>query len=52
MECLYEREDGNCTLCEQHAEEHECSDYGEPVELLNSPRVGMCGYYGPAEPPY
>lgn len=52
IECMYEREDGACELCEQHAEEHECSDYGEPMPLVNSPRVGMCGYWGPAEPPY
>lgn len=27
-------------------------DYGEPIELVNSPRLGMCGYTGPADPPY
>lgn len=25
---------------------------GEPTTKYNSPRVGMCGYGGPAEPPY
>ena len=26
--------------------------YGDPISLVNSPRLGMCGYDGPAEPPY
>jgi hypothetical protein len=51
MECLIETESSG-TLCEQHAAGHPHDDYGEPVELFNSPRVGMCGYEGPAEPPY
>ncbi|MCI0477314.1 MAG: plasmid pRiA4b ORF-3 family protein, partial [Anaerolineales bacterium] len=34
-------------LCEEHAAEHECGeDYFLPV--VNSPRVGMCGYTGGA----
>jgi hypothetical protein len=40
------------TFCEQHAEEHAHDEYGQPLELVNSPRLGMCGYDGPAEPPY
>jgi hypothetical protein len=52
MECLYTREDGACELCEEHAEEHECDDYGGLFPLVNSPRLGVCGYVGPAEPPY
>ncbi len=51
MECLYE-EDIAGTLCDKHADSHPHHDYGEPVELYNSPRVGMCGYSGPAKPPY
>ena len=50
-ECLYERDEWT-TLCERHAEEHSCDDYGGLMPLVNSPRVGMCGYDGPAEPPY
>ena len=51
IECMYE--DGTFgALCAEHAEDHPHDDYGEPVPLLNSPRVGMCGYSGPAEPPY
>jgi hypothetical protein len=51
MECLIETESRG-TLCEQHAATHPHDNYGEPVEIFNSPRVGMCGYEGPAEPPY
>ena len=51
MECLYEYDEPG-TLCDEHAEIHPHEDYGEPVPLVNSPRVGMCGYVGPAEPPY
>lgn len=49
-ECLYEREDGRCELCHEHALEHEHDDMIVP--FANSPRVGVCGYTGPAEPPY
>lgn len=39
-------------LCDDHVEEHPHVEYGEPVRLVNSPRIGMCGYNGPATPPY
>ena len=51
IECMYE-EDKPGTLCDEHVEGHPHDDYGEPMPLVNSPRVGMCGYVGPAEPPY
>ncbi|UCC89593.1 MAG: hypothetical protein JSV81_09855 [Anaerolineales bacterium] len=51
IECLNELSEWGW-LCDEHAREHPHEDYGEPVPLVNSPRVGMCGYYGPAEPPY
>jgi hypothetical protein len=51
IECVYE-EDRLGLLCEQHAKKHPHEDYGEPVPVVNSPRLGMCGYTGPAEPPY
>lgn len=51
MECMYENENGG-TLCTEHAENHPHDEYGEPIPLVNSPRLGMCGYDGPAEPPY
>lgn len=50
--CLYEDQIFG-TLCEEHADDHPHSDnWGEPLPLVNSPRVGVCGYEGPAEPPY
>jgi hypothetical protein len=54
IECLYETDDesGSWFLCAEHAEEHPHDEYGEPVPLVNSPRLGMCGYEGPADPPY
>jgi hypothetical protein len=51
IECLNEY-DRPGFLCDQHVEDHPHDDYGEPIPLVNSPRVGMCGYDGPAEPPY
>lgn len=51
MECLIE-EGKMGVFCGEHIEEHPHDEYGDPVELVNSPRVGMCGYDGPAEPPY
>lgn len=51
VECLIENNEF-VGLCDKHAAEHPHDDYGEPMLLVNSPRVGMCGYEGPAEPPY
>lgn len=51
MECMYE-EETNPVLCEAHADTHPHDEYGEPMPLVNSPRSGVCGYTGPAEPPY
>ena len=51
MECVYEHDLAG-TLCEQHAKKHPHDDYGGLLPLVNSPRVGLCGYDGPAEPPY
>ena len=50
-ECLIEYETTG-TLCDIHVETHPHDGYGPPVELVNSPRMGMCGYTGPASPPY
>jgi len=53
MECLIEAdEEGSFFLCNDHAGDHPHHQYGEPIALVNSPRLGMCGYEGPAEPPY
>jgi len=51
LACLYELNKLG-TLCEEHVQDHLHEDYGEPMPLVNSPRMGMCGYCGPAEPPY
>jgi len=51
IECLYD-ENKTGHLCDEHAEEHPHDNYGEPMPLFNSPRTGMCGYDGPAEPLY
>ncbi len=51
LECIYELQQPGL-LCDEHAENHPHRNYGEPVPFVNSPRVGMCGYTGPAEPPY
>lgn len=51
IECLIEKNVWG-TLCDAHKEKHPHENYGEPIGLVNSPRLGMCGYDGPAEPPY
>jgi hypothetical protein len=49
--CLWEegKDFYECVFCDEHIE-------GEDEEMLvgvyNSPRTGLCGYDGPAEPPY
>ena len=48
-EC-WDEDDGHPFFCDEHSEEHEHYDYLMP--WVNSPRVGLCGYTGPAEPPY
>jgi len=40
------------SLCDEHTQTHTHRNYGDPVTLVNSPRLGMCGYDGPATPPY
>jgi len=51
MECRYEDETPGF-LCDAHAATHRHDDYGEPIALVNSPRMGLCGYTGPTNPPY
>ena len=48
-ECVYGEEEA--TYCDEHGESHGC-DIGYLMPIVNSPRTGMCGYWGPAEPPY
>ena len=49
VECVWEDE-SSAMFCQEHADEHEHEDMLMPI--VNSPRTGMCGYNGPAEPPY
>lgn len=49
-ECWWRRDARERNFCDEHAEEHEHPDMLMPY--VNSPRVGMCGYVGPAKPPY
>ena len=51
LDCLNEQEVWG-SLCDEHAKTHPHNNYGEPVKLVNSPRLGLCGYDGPAESPY
>jgi hypothetical protein len=53
LDCMYEVA-GPCELCETHwkTHQHDSENYGGPMPLINSPRTGLCGYDGPAEPPY
>jgi len=51
MECQIEHGKPGM-LCATHTKKHPHQNYGEPIEIVNSPRMGMCGYTGPAEPPY
>lgn len=50
QECVYEPKANAGFLCAEHSEEHIHDESILPV--VNSPRVGLCGYFGPAEPPY
>ncbi len=49
QECMYEMHVTGA-LCEEHAREHPHDEY--IMAVVNSPRMGMCGYNGPATPPY
>lgn len=51
VDCLVEEGEW-INLCYKHRADHDHDAYGGPVPLVNSPRLGMCGYDGPAEPPY
>jgi hypothetical protein len=51
QECRIEHDELG-TLCASHGASHPHEEYGDLVPLVNSPRVGLCGYTGPADPPY
>ena len=43
--CMYERQ--NPFYCELHSEDHDCEEPEMLLPVVNSPRMGMCGYTGP-----
>lgn len=43
--CMYETD--NPFYCEDHAEDHDCVEEEMLLPVVNSPRMGMCGYTGP-----
>jgi hypothetical protein len=51
IECISET-DATGLLCDEHIKEHPHENYDRPRAVVNSPRMGMCGYTGPAKPPY
>ncbi len=42
--CMYETD--NPFYCEDHAEDHDCDEPDMLLPVVNSPRMGMCGYTG------
>ena len=42
--CIYEKE--NPFYCEHHAEDHDCDEPEMILPVVNSPRMGVCGYAG------
>jgi hypothetical protein len=51
VDCLIEQGEW-LNLCAEHCANHAHDNYGGTMPLVNSPRLGMCGYNGPAIPPY
>jgi hypothetical protein len=43
--CMFESD--NPFYCEEHAEDHDCEEEEMLLPVVNSPRMGMCGYTGP-----
>jgi hypothetical protein len=51
VDCQVEKDEW-IALCAACCDKHDHDEYGGPQPLVNSPRLGMCGYEGPADPPY
>lgn len=51
LACL-QGSDGVATFCAEHRKQHRHAHWPSPVPLVNSPRLGMCGYEGPAHDPF
>ena len=41
--CIHE---DDCLFCEAHAQDHPCADEEVYLPVVNSPRMGVCGYTG------
>lgn len=53
LQCQYGGDAALAPVCEAHSRRHrKHHDYGAPMPIVNSPRTGVCGYVGPALPPY
>ncbi len=46
--CAYCVHDGEPFYCDTHAPEHECQEDASFLPVVNSPRMGVCGYTGEA----
>ena len=44
--CPYCTHTGACLFCSKHAGQHECDAEDAFLPVVNSPRVGVCGYTG------
>jgi hypothetical protein len=44
--CAFCRDSGTFLFCDKHADEHRCDDGEAFLPVVNSPRMGVCGYTG------
>ena len=44
--CPFCIDEGDCLFCKTHADEHPCSAEEVYLPVVNSPRMGVCGYVG------
>ena len=44
--CPFCRDESNPFVCARHAAEHGCADEESLLPVVNSPRMGVCGYTG------
>lgn len=46
LACAFCRYSGAFLFCDKHADEHRCDDGEAFLPVVNSPRMGVCGYTG------
>ena len=44
--CPFCIHDDDCLFCDAHAQEHPCAEEEVYLPVVNSPRMGVCGYVG------